>query len=85
MKFTVAWTADAQGHLAKIWLEANDKERIDQAVKKIERIPARDAENAGESRIVDIRILIEPPLGIHFDVSPLDCQAKVWRVWRFSN
>jgi hypothetical protein len=85
MKFTVAWTADAQGQLAKIWLEARDKERIDQAVRQIERILTQDAENAGESRVVDIRVLIVSPLGIYFDVSPLDRQAKAWRVWRFSN
>jgi hypothetical protein len=72
MKFTVTWTAAARSQLAEIWLNASDKERITESVRAIERLLARDVEDAGESRVVDIRILIEAPLAIYFDVRPLD-------------
>lgn len=83
MKFTVTWTSEARNQLAEIWLNSSDKKRITESVRTIERLIAHDPEDAGESRVVDIRILLEAPLAIYFDVSPLDRRVNVWRVWRW--
>ena len=82
MKFTVVWTPLARRLLAELWLNASDRSEVQQAADEIERIISSDPMNAGESRVVDIRIIIEPPLAAYFDVDPLDRRVTVWRIWR---
>lgn len=82
MKYSVVWTPSARRILAELWLSAEDKSQIQQAADAMERTLANDPLNAGESRVVNIRIIVESPLAAYFDVDPLDLRVKVWRIWR---
>ena len=82
MRFSVTWTPSARRLLAELWLSASDRNIVQQAADKIDRILADDPLNAGESRVVNIRVIIEPPLAAYFDVHPSDRRVTVWRIWR---
>jgi hypothetical protein len=85
MRFSVVWTPTARRLLAQLWLNATDRNEVQRAADEIERILAIDPMNAGESRVVNIRIIVEPPLAAYFDVSPQDRRVTVWRIWRIRN
>jgi hypothetical protein len=69
--------------LAQLWLSAKDQNEVQRAADEIDRVLAIDPVNAGESRVVNIRIIIESPLAAYFDVDLADRRVTVWRVWRF--
>jgi hypothetical protein len=83
MRFTVTFTASARDQLAAIWLSASDREQVASAAKEIDRALREAPLESGESRVVDIRIIIEAPLAVYADVRPGDRTVKVWRVWRW--
>jgi hypothetical protein len=83
MNYSVVWTPTARRLLAQLWLNAADQNAVQRAADAMERILANDPLNAGESRVVNIRILIESPLAAYFDVEPLDRRVTVWRIWSF--
>ena len=75
MKYTVVWTPDAREQLAEIWLEASDRDAVTLAATKIEQSLKHDPLNTGESRVVNIRIVIEQPLALFCDVYPQDLRV----------
>ncbi len=82
MKFTVIWTPVAERELAELWLAADDKAEVTRVSQAVERQLKIDPEHAGESRVGPIRLLLEPPLGFVFSVSPDDYLVKVVHVVR---
>lgn len=80
MKFTVIWTPVAERELAELWLAADDKAEVARVSQAVERQLKIDPEHAGESRVGPIRLLLEPPLGFVFSVSPDDRLVKVVHV-----
>jgi plasmid stabilization system protein ParE len=82
MRFSVLWTPTARRLLAELWLTAGKRSEVQQAAEEIDRILSEDPLNAGESRVVNIRIIVEPPLAAYFDVHPSDQRVTVWQVWR---
>ncbi len=77
MKCTVGWTPHAELELTRMWLSANDRAALTRAVEQIEVCLATDPEHAGESRVANLRIMIEPPVGVVFSVRPDDRLVKV--------
>ena len=84
MKWTVIYRPSAKSELAELWLNAGDKQTVTNAADAIDQILARDPSTAGESREEGMRILIEAPLAVVFDVRQDDRIAEVWHVkeWR---
>ena len=80
MKFTVVWTPVAEKELAELWLATSDKAEVTRVAQQVERQLKLDPENTGESRVGRVRILLEPPLGFVFSVSPDDRLVKVVHV-----
>jgi hypothetical protein len=83
MNYTVLWMPIAEQRLAAIWTDVTDRNDVTRAVHEIDRILRFRPEAAGESRLEDVRILLEKPLGILFTVSPPDRSVSVLTVWRF--
>jgi plasmid stabilization system protein ParE len=83
MNYSVVWTPTARRLLAQLWLNAADQNAVQRAADAMEGLLANDPLNAGESRVVNIRILIESPLAAYYDVEPLDRRVTVWRIWSF--
>jgi hypothetical protein len=82
MRYTVAWSPDAERDLAEIWLAAGDRAEVTAAGDKIDAALRADAHLQGESRHVAIRILFMPLLAIDFEVSVEDRIARLLTVWR---
>jgi len=80
--YSVRWTSTARRLLTELWLEAADRNQVQRAADEIDRILAEDPLNAGESRVSNIRILIQRPLAVYFDVYERDRRVHVWRIWR---
>ncbi len=83
MMFNVVWKPAAERSLATIWTEADDRQRITDAARAVDRTPQNAPLTAGESRSGDLRILFERPLGIEFHVNKSDRVVSVLRVFRF--
>jgi hypothetical protein len=83
MSYTVTFTPDARDALAEMWMNAADKEDLARAADEMERQLASDPFAVGESRVVDIRIVIVPPLAAYYDARKADRLVKVWRIWRW--
>lgn len=73
----------AKSAVADLWLSAANRAEIQKAAYEIDRILRDDPVNAGESRVVNIRIIIQPPLAAYYDLDVADNRVTVWRVWGF--
>jgi len=82
MKFTVVWTKEAEKRLAELWLDSADREAVTNASDRIDHLLSIDPLHAGEERVVNFRILFEPPLAVTFDINEQDLRVKVWSIWR---
>jgi hypothetical protein len=83
MRYQVHWVSEAEEELASIWVRAEDRDLITRTAFSIDRMLGNNPENAGESRSGDRRVLLIPPLGVTFSVSPQDRVVLVLNVWRF--
>jgi hypothetical protein len=81
MRYRVAWTASAQEHLARVWLASDDRSSVTSAAARIDA-QLRDAPEAkGESRAAGVRILLDRPLGVQYEVVAEDVTVYVLSVW----
>jgi hypothetical protein len=82
MKYTVVWKPEAEEELARLWTGAGDRGAVAAAADQIDTSLQWDPESQGESRSGANRIMIVPPLAIHFRVSADDRLVYVLEVWR---
>jgi mRNA-degrading endonuclease RelE of RelBE toxin-antitoxin system len=83
MTYTVLWVPQAEQRLAALWLSAPDREAVTTAAHRIDQQLRSNPEDQGEARSVGQRVLIDPPLGVIFQVQPEDRVVYVLTVWRF--
>jgi len=81
MKYTVVWKPEAERRLAELWMEADDPEQLANAANLIEKELAINPEAVGEQRVGSIRVVVVPPLGMHFRVRSGDRQVLVLAVY----
>ncbi len=81
MKYTVAWSASAQQHLARVWLATKNRQAVTSAAAVIDARLRDDPEAQGESRTPGVRVLISRPLGVEYEVVPEDRAVYVLSVW----
>lgn len=83
--WAVEWVAEAQQELARIWAAASaeDRRRITIAVDLVDRLLSEAPLQQGESRRDQNRVMFASPMGITFDVVPLDRRVTVLGVWRY--
>jgi hypothetical protein len=77
MTWTVAYRPSARDELAELWINAPDRQAVTSAADEIDLLLGSDPLNSGESRDDPMRILIEPPLAVFFDVNPDDRMVVV--------
>jgi hypothetical protein len=80
--YTVAWRDSALDELARLWMQAPDRNRVRAASDEIDTLLARDPLAEGESRIGTRRILFVLPLGVTYDVDEAGQAVHVLAVWR---
>jgi plasmid stabilization system protein ParE len=81
--FTVRWKRTALDRLTELWLDAEDRNAINEAVSQIDEALSRNPSGAGESRTDTIRVMFEAPLGVFFEVNHDSQDVYVLRVWVF--
>jgi hypothetical protein len=81
MKFTVTWSNNSAGKLARLWMQGSDRRAIARAANMIDRQLGVDPLKAGESRSGSRRIMHEAPLGVIFSVSEADRTVVVLDIW----
>ena len=66
--YEVRWKRSALNRATELWLDAPDRTEVTAAVAEIDRLLARNPQEAGESRSDLVRVLFVPPLGVFFDI-----------------
>ena len=80
MKFTVTWSAEAENELCDLWLAANDRTEFSRQVAAIENDLRTSADELGEARADETRILICGLIGVLFDVDVGDRMAHILHI-----
>lgn len=80
MNFDVIWVPAAESQLAAIWTNARDRNAVTRASDRIDRELRTDPQSKGESRPPGLRVLIDLPLVVYFEVSEPDRRVRVLRV-----
>jgi hypothetical protein len=81
MNWAVDWTEEAKQALADIWLTAADRRAVTSASNRIDEALGRDPLGVGESRVGLVRILIDLPLGVYYEVDLARRDVSVFAVW----
>ena len=77
MKYSVIWAHEALAKLADFWLNAEERNEIEQSANEIDRCLATDPQNCGESRSSETRILFHEALIVVFRVFAEDLRVVV--------
>jgi hypothetical protein len=84
MKFTVTWSRNSAGKLARLWMQGSDRRDVARAADLIDSRLRTDPLSVGESRSSrNRRITHEPPLGVMFSVNVADRTVVVLDVWLY--
>jgi hypothetical protein len=81
MNYTVVWVRSAEAMLAHLWNTAPDRNAAARASNTIDNLLGCNPMEVGESRSDPYRMLIVPPLAVHYKVSEDDRLVQVLRVW----
>jgi hypothetical protein len=76
-RFTVTWDLTAQEQLARIWLEAEDRQRVTPAADCIDGELADNPKAKGSLLAEGLRVLYVPPLHVYYTYSEPDCLVEV--------
>jgi len=68
MKYTVTWKASVKHKLADIWVTAPERSSVTAAANSIDGLLQVNPQERGESRSGTVRMLIEPPLAVVYEV-----------------
>jgi hypothetical protein len=80
MSFTVEWSKEAEDELARIWLNAADRQAVTDAARKIDAVLRVRPASSGESRDPGQRVVFELPLAVLYELSDKRL-VKVLVVW----
>ncbi len=80
MKYTVIWKPAAHAELAAIWNSSSDRQAVTNAADLIDHVLATSPKEQGESREGSIRILLETPIAVLYNVSDDDMTVSVAKV-----
>jgi hypothetical protein len=76
MRYTVTWLPDAQNELARLWMQAADRQAMSAASNRIDQLLARVPLSVGTAQGSDYRLVVGP-LEVVYTVSPPDCFVEV--------
>ena len=77
MRYTLIWKPAAERRLAQIWMEGKDRKAITVAAAAIDRALRYQPLTLGESRSGQIRILVEEPLVVVYEVREADRLVEI--------
>lgn len=80
MRFTVTWHAVSQGELARIWLEASDRQAVTAAADRIDKVLSADPSLHGEEVKDGVFEWAISPVKITFKIRTKDRVVEVLTV-----
>jgi plasmid stabilization system protein ParE len=80
MTFTVTYKPSAEHELADIWINASDRQAVAAAANRIDQLLRTNPHQQGEARDENIRVLVERPLAVQFEIHDEDRWVEVLRV-----
>lgn len=80
MRYTVIWKPAALGKLAEIWLEASNRDSVNEAVRQIDSFLERSDPAFGEDYFRGTRMIVAPPLVVVYSIEHDDYRAFVLAV-----
>ena len=81
MTYTVLWKSDAEDQLARLWMDAENRNAVRRAADKIDQLLGDDPLKQGESRSAGVRVMFVDPLAVFYQVQEQDRTVWVARVW----
>ena len=82
MSYNVIWKRAADGQLASIWMDADDRAAISHAARALDRRLALNPMEQGESRPSALRIAFELPLAVLYEIREDQRIVQVVAVWK---
>jgi hypothetical protein len=82
MSYRVFWSPHAEDQLEQLLLGSSEQPRLARAARTIDQHLAKEPLAFGESRFDTVRIAIERPLAIHYEVLEDVKTVIVYDVWR---
>jgi plasmid stabilization system protein ParE len=83
MRYTVVWTAAAEGRFTQLWLASRMRHSIKDAADQIDAALALNPSECGESRNANRRAMFVWPVGVLFEIDDSQRQVKVVSVWQY--
>jgi mRNA-degrading endonuclease RelE of RelBE toxin-antitoxin system len=80
MKWTVVYLPSADSDLADIWMDSSNRQAVSDAADIIGTELSRRPLDVGESREGKMRLIIQLPLIVFYDVVPDDLKVTVWHI-----
>ncbi len=63
-----------------MWINAPDRQAVTAAANRLDHLLRTDPHQQGEARDENIRVLVERPLAVQFEIHDEDCWVEVLRV-----
>jgi hypothetical protein len=73
MTYTVLWKPSAERRLAELWVHTDRRRAMTEAANQIDVRLKHAPDQVGESRPENRRILLDPPLGVIYEIENMDC------------
>ena len=83
MKWTVLYSPFAEARLARLWLNAIDRQAVSRAADLIDTALQQNPQGVGESRGTHRRIYHERPLGVVYSVIEAETRVLVLDIWQY--
>jgi plasmid stabilization system protein ParE len=80
MSFAVTWKPDALDELARVWVDATDRDAVTAASHRVEQLLGRDPLGQGESRSGNARVMFDPPLAVVYRVNTARRRVTIFSV-----
>jgi hypothetical protein len=77
MIFTVTYKPSADQELADIWLKSADRQAVTVAANRIDFLLRTNPHQQGESRDSSVRVFVERPLAVQFEIHDDDRLVEV--------
>lgn len=82
MKYEVIWAGRSEELLADFWMRAANRAAVTTAANSIDHMLARNPWKVGVAKFGTMRVVIEDPLIVLFEIIEDDRRVRVMDVWR---
>ncbi len=82
MRYTVIWADSTRAELAKMWLDAKNKQAVTKAADEIDDLLATQSHEAALKFPQQPQLMSRDGLAVIYEIHPDDCLVKVMGIWK---